>query len=136
MCRWRYSDETRRWHRLYGKLRMEKLKKNNDWIIKKNIIFAIVKTKIIFIENKFIINEIKMKKQEKFRGKYRIKSSRAQWHSYDDGIFLSIFARRIASTPLVKLLEGRWFCRKLAYIRIRKSVMSVSAIPTPKYRFG
>ena len=62
---------------------------------------------MIFIENKFIINEIKMKKQEKFRGKYRIKSSRAQWHSYDDGIFLSLFVRRIACTPLVKLLEGR-----------------------------
>jgi len=68
---------------------------------------------MIFIENKFIINEIKMKKQEKFRGKYRIKSSRAQWHSYDDGIFFVTFCTKNRLHSLGEIVGGEMMLSKI-----------------------
>lgn len=54
-----------------------------------------------------------MKKQEKFRGKYRIKSSRAQWHSYDDGIFFVTFCTKNRQHSLGEIVGGQMMLSKI-----------------------
>ena len=62
--------------------------------------------KIKFIENKFNGKEFKMKKQEKFRGKFRIESSRAQWHSYNGGIYFVTFCTKNRRHSLGEIVGG------------------------------
>lgn len=47
-----------------------------------------------------------MKKQEKFRGKYRIESSRAQWHSYDGGVYFVTFCTKNRRHFLGEIVGG------------------------------
>ena len=54
-----------------------------------------------------------MKKQEKFRGKYRIESSRAQWHSYDDGIFFVTFCTKNRRHSLGEIVGGEMMLSKI-----------------------
>ena len=54
-----------------------------------------------------------MKKQEKFRGKYRIESSRAQWHSYDGGIFFVTFCTKNRRHSLGEIVGGEMILSKI-----------------------